>query len=85
MKRIVVRFTVKAVRVAENEAPIRAALEQHAHKTPVGLRYAPFKLPDFQSRAHVLSIKTADGTSPLSQLAAKGRGVCGRSSPRAGP
>jgi hypothetical protein len=84
MKRIMVRYKVKADRVAENETPIRAVLEQLAHQTPVCLRYAAFKLPDGQSFVHVVSIETADGTNPLSQLAAKRRAVCGRSSPGAG-
>ena len=67
MKRIMVRYKVKADRVAENETLIRAVFKQLAHKTPVGLRCAAFKLPDGQSFAHVVFIETADSANPLSR------------------
>lgn len=84
MKRIMLRYKVKADRIVENESLIRAVFEQLAHKDPVGLRYAVFEVPDGQSFAHFVSIETVDGTNPLSQLIARRRVVCSRVSPGAG-
>lgn len=69
MKQLMVRYKVKADRVAENEKYVRAVFEQlEKEKTP-GIRYASFKLADGVSFVHLATIKTADGKSPLAGLA----------------
>ena len=68
MKRIMVRYKVKADRVAENEAFIAKVFEQLNRERPAGLRYASFKLPDGQSFVHIVSLEAADGSNPLSEL-----------------
>ncbi len=46
MKRLMVRYKVKADRVAENERYVRQVFEQLERDRPAGLRYASFKLED---------------------------------------
>ena len=73
MRRIMVRYTVKADRVAENEALVRAVYEELDRTRPEGLRYATFRLEDGVSFVHVASVETTDGRNPLSQVAAFAR------------
>jgi hypothetical protein len=70
MKRVMVRYKVKADRVAENESYIAKVFEQLEREKPAGLRYASFKLADGVSFVHFVSIETADGSNPLSELSA---------------
>lgn len=70
MKRVMIRYKVKADRVAENEAFIVKVFEQLKSEQPAGLRYGSFKLSDGQSFVHIVSIETADGTNPLLEMAA---------------
>ena len=70
MKRLMVRYKVKADRVAENERYIAKVFEQLKREQPSGLRYASFKLDDGVSFVHLVSQESEDGRNPLGELAA---------------
>jgi hypothetical protein len=70
MKRVMVRYKVKAARAAENERYIARVFEQLAREKPPGLRYASFKLDDGVSFVHIASFEGAPGTNPLGGLSA---------------
>jgi hypothetical protein len=70
MKRIMVRYKLKADRVEENKQLVKAIFTELNAKQPEGLRYASFEFPDGVSFAHIVSIETADGKNPLSMTAA---------------
>lgn len=70
MKRVMVRYKVKADRVAENERYIAKLFEQLEREQPPGLRYASFKLGDGMSFVHIVSHDGADGSNPLGELSA---------------
>ena len=69
MKRIMVRYKVKADRAAENGNFIKKVFEQLRRDKSAWLRYASFKLNDGVSFVHIASAETADGSSPLGELA----------------
>src|SRR5258708_37223958 len=56
MKRLMVRYKVKADRVAENERYVRQVFEQLERDRPAGLRYASFKLEDGGRLMHMVSL-----------------------------
>jgi len=65
VKKLIVRYKVKADKADENEKFIRKVFEE-LHKNRLdGLRYACFKLSDGVSFVHIVSIETTDGTNPL--------------------
>ena len=70
MKRMMVRYKVKADRVAENERYITSVFEQLEREKPPGLRYVSFKLEEGVSFMHIVSVETADGSNPLTALSA---------------
>ena len=70
MKRMMVRYKVKADRAAENESYIARVFEQLERDRPAGLRYATFKLEDGVSFVHLVSLETGDGSNPLRKLSA---------------
>jgi hypothetical protein len=70
MKRVMVRYKVKAGRAAENERYIRNVFEQLQRDRPRGLRYASFKLADGVSFVHIASHEAVDGSDPLRELSA---------------
>jgi hypothetical protein len=70
MKRIMVRYKLKADRVEENKQLVKAIFEELKAKQPTGLRYASFGFPDGVSFIHIASIETADGKNPLNLTAA---------------
>lgn len=70
MKRVMVRYKVKADRAGENVEYITKVFEQLDHERPDGLRYASFRLDDGVSFVHLVSIETADGRNPLSAVSA---------------
>jgi hypothetical protein len=70
MKQMMVRYKVKADRVAENERYITSVFEQLKREKPSGLRYASFKLGDGVSFVHIVSVETPDGSNPLNELSA---------------
>ena len=70
MKRVMVRYKVKADRAAENESYITRVFEQLKGDQPPGLRYASFKLDDGVSFVHLVSLEATNGSNPLSTLSA---------------
>lgn len=68
MKHIMVRYKVKADRVEENAALVRAVYEELARSRPEGFRYATFKLPDGVSFVHLGILDSDD--NPLARTAA---------------
>jgi hypothetical protein len=70
MKRVMVRYRVKPEHAAENERLVRAVYDELHRTGPDGIRYATFKVDDGVSFVHLASVETADGRSPLADLAA---------------
>lgn len=70
MKRLMVRYKVKADRAGENEAYIARVFEQLERERPTGIRYASFKLDDGVSFVHIVSVEGADDRSRLPELSA---------------
>jgi hypothetical protein len=70
MKKIMVRYTVKPERVAENERLIRAVYDELREAEPEGIRYSTFRLDDGVSFVHVASVDAEDSSSPLFALPA---------------
>src|SRR5207247_8854113 len=68
MKRMMVRYKVKADRAAENESYIARVFEQLERDRPAGLRYATFKLEDGVSFVYLVSLETGDGSDSLREL-----------------
>lgn len=68
MKRVMVRYRVKADQAADNERYIGAVFAELEREQPAGLRYASFKLADGASFVHIASIETTDGSHPLTAL-----------------
>jgi len=66
MKHVVVRYKVKADRVAEHEALLRRVFEELAERAPAGLSYQASKLADGVSFIHAASISSAE--NPLLTL-----------------
>ena len=69
MKKVIVRYRIKADQVGENQKLIAAVFSELKMARPEGLRYASFLQQDGQSFVHVASIETPDGTNPLANLA----------------
>lgn len=69
MKRVMVRYKVKADRAEENEQYVRKVFDELHQATPDGIRYATFKLEDGVSFVHIASIET-EGPNPLTLTAA---------------
>lgn len=67
MRRIMVRYRVKADRVAENEAAVRAVYAELAQARPQGLRYATFRMADGATFVHIAE---HDDPNPLAQVEA---------------
>jgi hypothetical protein len=70
MRRVMVRYKVKADHVATNEELVRAVYDELQRIQPAGLRYATYRLDDGVSFVHLASIETKDGHSPLSDVQA---------------
>jgi hypothetical protein len=71
MRQVMVRYTVKPDRVAENEELVRAVYDELAATGPAGLRYATFRLDDGVSFVHIASVEGDD--NPLAEVAAFAR------------
>ena len=65
MKRVMVRYRVKAERVDENASYIEKVFRQLRKDRPAGLRYASFRLDDGVTFVHLADVDTADGNNPL--------------------
>jgi hypothetical protein len=63
-----VRYKVKADRVAENERLAARVYEELHRLKPQGLRYATFRLDDGVSFVHIVSHEEADGSNALTSL-----------------
>ena len=70
MRRVMVRYTVKPGRAAENERYIEQVFAELARTAPQGMRYAAFRLDDGVSFVHVYVNENTDGTDPLPALPA---------------
>ena len=70
MKRMIVRYKVKADKADENQRYIQKVFEELHKNSPDGLRYASFRLIDGMSFVHIVSIETADGRNPLTETPA---------------
>jgi hypothetical protein len=68
MKRVMVRYRLKAECVDDNVRLVRAVFDELARAAPTGIRYTTFQLPDRVSFVHLASIETADGSNPLLAL-----------------
>jgi hypothetical protein len=68
MRRVMVRYKLKAERVEEHEALVRAVFEELATKTPAGFRYGAFKQPDGVSFVHIAVVESPK--NPLDDIAA---------------
>ena len=70
MKRVMVRYRIKADRAAENRRFVEAVFAELRSAQPAGLRYASFVQADGVSFVHIASVETGDGSNPLSATAA---------------
>lgn len=68
MRRVMVRYKVKADRGDENASYIEKVFEELAADSPDGLRYASFRLPDGVSFVHIASVEGEE--NPLGKSAA---------------
>jgi hypothetical protein len=69
MKQVMVRYTVKPGRAAENEELVRAVYAELHESRPTGLRYATFRLDDGVTFVH-LAETDEPGPGPLGQVRA---------------
>jgi hypothetical protein len=70
MKRVMVRYTVKAGRAAENERYIEQVFAELARVAPAGVEYSTFKLDDGVTFVHVYAHEGDDAAGLLPTLAA---------------
>ena len=70
MKRVMVRYTVKPGRAAENERYIEQVFAELARIAPAGVQYSAFKLDDGVTFVHVYSHEGDDGAGLLPTLPA---------------
>ncbi len=70
MRRVIVRYKVKADRAGENQHNDEKVYEELQRNGPACLRYATYKQSDGLTFIHLASIETETGENPLSQSAA---------------
>jgi len=70
MKRVMVRYTVKPDRAAENEGYIEQVFTELARLAPAGVQYSAFKLDDGVTFVHVYSHEGDDAAGLLPTLPA---------------
>ena len=70
MKRVMVRYRVKADRGNENADYIKKVFEELQRERPTGLRYASFRLDDGVTFVHLAEVDTPDGSNPLTATSA---------------
>jgi hypothetical protein len=63
-----IRYTVHADRVDENERYVRAVFDELARARPDGLRYTTLKLDDGVTFVHIAFIEREDDVHPLREL-----------------
>jgi hypothetical protein len=69
-RRVLVRYTVRPDQIEHNEALIRAVYDELEQTRPDGLQYATFRVGASGEFVHIASSRSADGRSPLLELAA---------------
>ena len=67
MKRVMVRYRVKADRAEENANHIKKVFAELDRSNPAGLRYGSFRLDDGATFVHLAEIDTPDGSNPLTE------------------
>jgi hypothetical protein len=70
VKKMIVRYKVKAGKADENQRYIQKVFDELHENSPEGLRYASFKLSDGLSFVHIVSVETPDGSNPLIETTA---------------
>ena len=70
MQRVMVRYTVKPGRAAENERYIEQVFGELARLAPAGVQYSAFKLEDGVTFVHVYAHEGEDGAGLLPTLQA---------------
>jgi hypothetical protein len=70
MQRVMVRYTVKSGRAAENERYIEQVFAELARTAPPAMQYAVFKLDDGVTFVHVYSHEAMEERGPLPEVAA---------------
>jgi quinol monooxygenase YgiN len=65
-----IRYKLKAGRVAENESLVRAVYEALETAKPSGVHYATFRLDDGVSFVHIVSYDSAGASEALTSLPA---------------
>jgi hypothetical protein len=73
----VVRYKTKPEHADENQALVEKVFAELDTDRPDGLRYATFRLADGVTFVHVAAVETADGTNPLTSVAAFGAFAAG--------
>ena len=66
----VIRYKLKADRVAENEQRIRAVFRQIHDRKPEGVRYSVYKLEDGVSFIHIIFYETEEDHQAFTNLQA---------------
>ena len=67
---VMVRYTVKPERAAENERYIEQVFAELARTTPPSMHYSAFKLDDGVTFVHVYAHESPDGSDALRALPA---------------
>jgi hypothetical protein len=67
MKRMLVQYTVKPEKAAENQQFIEQVFAELRANAPKGIRYITFKGSDGVSFIHLVSLETETGENPLDQ------------------
>ena len=70
MQRVMVRYTVKAGRAAENERYIEQVFAELARTAPPAMQYAVFKQDDGVTFVHLYAHGSEEGRGPLPELPA---------------
>jgi hypothetical protein len=70
MSKVIVRYRIKADRIAENVQFVEQVYAELQRNSPAGLRYATFRQSDGVTFIHLASIETESGENPLAQSAA---------------
>ena len=66
----IIRYKLKADRVAENEQRIKAVFRQVHDRKPEGIRYAVYKLTDGVSFVHIIFYETEEAHKAFNNLPA---------------
>ena len=67
MRTVMVRYKTTEAHAETNAALVRAVFEELHARTPAGLRYASYRLPDGVTFVHLATVETPDA-NPLTAL-----------------